>query len=839
MTGKAKSTTVKSAEGCDPVPELDVRNGPVRPYIVTEAPASLSELRSPTSTKERLLVAGLALFTAAVRLHGLSSPDSVVFDEVHFGGFASKYITGTFFMDVHPPLAKMLFAAVGAIGGFRGDFDFKAIGDKFPASTPYFFMRLFPATLGVLTVLMMYFTLRSSGVRVFTALVASLCFAIENAYVTISRYILLDAPLMFFIAAAAYSFKKYELHPQGSWNSYRFLLSTGFALGLALSSKWVGLFTVAWIGALCIWRLWFMIGDLSKPVSSTFKEALRKLLFLLGIPAVLYLAFFYLHFDTLTVYSDGAGFFSSAFRTTLQGNTIPQDILADVGIGSTISIRHIATMGGYLHSHNHMYEKGSEQQQITLYPHLDGNNEWLIELHDKPNEPVTSFEGLADGTMIKLKHVTTQRRLHSHDHKAPVSESADWQKEVSCYGFEGFEGDGNDDWIVEIDKEASEPGEAQTRVRALETKFRLKHPYMNCHLFSHEVKLPKWGFEQQEVTCASQGKPHLTLWYVEDNSHPLLPQDAERVSYKKPGFFAKLLESHQKMWHINKNLVDPHIYESQPYSWPLLLRGISYWGQEHRQVYLLGNAILWWSVSTFVLIFGLILVFELITWQLGYPILQDKDVVNFHVQVLHYLLGYVLHYIPSFLMGRQLFLHHYLPAYYFGILAFAHALDITVTYVFRNKRVVGYAAIGAFFASVAYFYVSYRPLIYGTPWTQDLCHKSQWLSGWDYGCSNFFNSYEEYTDFDSQLSSSHDISPSKTLEADADSKPTQAFEKPASQDINQNDIDVDELMAGPGVKKFIDQNGQELDPEYVKEILGNGGSVMSVEHRSHTENASP
>ncbi|SCU89752.1 LAME_0E05314g1_1 [Lachancea meyersii CBS 8951] len=838
MASKNASGGYQGTDPQDPVPDLKIGKGPARSYVVTEPPKTLSESRTPTSPKEQITIAALLLITSVVRLYGLSRPDSVVFDEVHFGGFASKYIKGIFFMDVHPPLAKMLFAAVGSIAGFRGDFEFSAIADKFPESTPYFFMRLFPAVLGVATVLLMYLTLRCSGVRIPIAFVASLCFAVENSFVTISRYILLDSPLLFFIASATYAFKKYELYPQGSWASQKALLGAGISLGMAVSSKWVGLFTIAWVGLLCIWRLWFMIGDLSKPITKTVTEAVRKGVFLLVVPAILYMVFFYIHFDTLTVHSDGAGFFSSAFRTTLEGNTIPRDILADVGIGSVVSIRHVATMGGYLHSHDHMLEKGSQQQQITLYPHLDGNNDWLIELYDKPNAVVDSFEGLADGTKIRLKHVVTQRRLHSHDHKAPVSESADWQKEVSGYGFEGFEGDANDDWIVEIDQKASAPGEARTRVKALETKFRLKHPMMNCHLFSHEVKLPKWGFEQQEVTCASQGKEHLTLWYVEGNFHPNLPEDAERISYKTPGFFEKLIESHQKMWHINKNLVEPHIYESKPHSWPFLLRGINYWGQNHRQVYLLGNAIVWWSVTAFTALFALTVVYELISWQLGYKILQDSKVVNFHVQVIHYLLGFALHYAPSFLMGRQLFLHHYLAAYYFGILALAHAMDVVVTYNFRRREIYGYAIVSAFLGSVLYFFFTYRPLIYGTPWTKDLCKKSQWLTGWDYPCQNFLSTYEEYKNLESQqaLEALH---ASKTIAADAVSKPTGAQEDPStnqnSQAGGEEAFDVDAIMASPGLKKFVDQNGNEIPHDAVKDLLQNGGSVLSVEHHSHTD----
>lgn len=57
----------------------------------------------------------------------------ISFDEVHFGGFASKYIRQVFFMDVHPPLAKLLITLAGKIGGFDGNFDFKDIGKCVPA----------------------------------------------------------------------------------------------------------------------------------------------------------------------------------------------------------------------------------------------------------------------------------------------------------------------------------------------------------------------------------------------------------------------------------------------------------------------------------------------------------------------------------------------------------------------------------------------------------------------------------------------------------------------------------------------------------------------------------
>lgn len=810
----------------DPVVDLNIKQGPVRPFLVSEPPKYLAGTRTIRSTKERLLVAALAIFTASIRLHNLSWPNAVIFDEVHFGGFASKYIKGIFFMDVHPPLAKMLYALVASLAGFDGDFDFETIGKLYPSSTPYILMRSLSATCGALTVILLYFTLRFSGVRIWVALASAVCFAVENSYVTISRYILLDAPLMVFIAAAVYAFKRYEIYPTNSWASLKYLVITGLTLGLAASSKWVGLFTVAWVGLMCALRLWFFIGDLSKPVSSTIKISVAKASALLIIPLVLYMTFFYIHFATLIKDSEGAGFFSPEFRSTLQGNMIPHNILAEVGVGSTVTIRHLGTMGGYLHSHEHEYPAGSQQQQITLYPHLDGNNEWYIRLYDEPNGTVTSFQNLTDGTKVRLLHQFTKRRLHSHDHKPPVSENSDWQKEVSGYGFAGFEGDANDDWIIEIDKPLSAPGPAQERVRAIETKFKLRHAMTGCYLFSHEVKLPKWGFEQQEVTCATAGKPELLVWYIEGNQNELLPESAERVSYKPQSFLQKFIESHKKMWHINKNLVETHVYESLPSSWPLLLRGIGYWSAEHRHVYLLGNAVLWWSVSLFIAIFGFIVAFEVVSWQVGKPILQNPHVINFHIQVIQYLLGYVIHIAPSFLMKRQLFLHHYLPAYYFGILAFGHALDITASYVFKSRKAVGYTLIGAFVLSCLYFFKEYSPLVYGSPWTQDLCEKSKWLSGWDYSCPTYLKTYEEYDELDISSSAQPPVTPVNGMTAH--SKPSDGSAEEENIDIH----DFDAIMNKPGKKNFVDQHGNPLAPEDVKNILEEeGGNILKVEER--------
>ena len=169
----------------------------------------------------------------------------------------------------------------------------------------------------------------------------------------------------------------------------------------------------------------------------------------------------------------------------------------------------------------------------------------------------------------------------------------DFQQEVSAYGMAGFVGDANDDWIVEVVKGDSKDRESGRRLRTLRTKFRLRHALQGCYLFSHKVKLPDWAYEQQEVTCNKNAVLENSLWNIETAIHPkrespfsrqrsrpwnlwlvVVPENAEKVNYRTPGFLAKFLELQQVMWTTNAGLTDRHTYDSRPDSWPRLRRGI-------------------------------------------------------------------------------------------------------------------------------------------------------------------------------------------------------------------------------------------------------------------------
>ncbi|KAK4161459.1 glycosyltransferase [Cladorrhinum sp. PSN259] len=800
------------------------------------------------------LLLGLTFLSAAVRLFRIYQPTSVVFDEVHFGGFASKYIKGRFFMDVHPPLAKLMITLFGYLAGFDGDFDFKDIGkDYLEPGVPYVAMRLFPAICGILLAPTMFLTLKATGCRTFTAALGAGLIIFENGLLTQARLILLDSPLMIGTAFTALAFTSFtnqqELGPSRAFTpSWWFWLAmTGLGLGITVSIKWVGLFTIAWVGSLTLVQLWVMLGDYKNVSVRTFsKHFLARVFCLIVIPLTFYMAMFGIHFLCLTNPGEGDGFMSSEFQSTLNSKGM-QDVPADVLMGSKVSIRHVNTQGGYLHSHPLMYPTGSKQQQITLYPHKDDNNLWLLENQTQPlgadGQPINGTNAwynlpdipyIQNGAILRLYHSPTHRRLHSHDVRPPVTE-AEWQNEVSAYGYEGFDGDANDFFRVEIVKKQSKSGVAQQRVRTIDTKFRLVHVMTGCVLFSHKVKLPDWASEQQEVTCARGGTLPNSVWYIESNEHPMLGPDAEKVNYANPGFFGKFWELQKVMWKTNAGLVESHAWDSRPESWPILRRGINFWGKQHRQIYLIGNPLVWWSATAAVVIYAVFKGLAVLRWQRSFNDYASPVFKRFDYEIGTSVLGWALHYFPFYIMQRQLFLHHYFPALYFSIIAFCQIYDFVVARIsllgLKQHPLVGKAGAVAFLALSAVVFCLYSPLAYGNAWTKPECKRVKLFSTWDWDCNTFLDTYEAYSSLPS-TSAAAVQTPAASVPAPNAQVPVADGEKAQVPIVNEQAEQPKEQVSGAPVApgqpivhteervEYRDQDGNLLDEEQVKALEG-------------------
>ncbi|KAI8993588.1 hypothetical protein BDB01DRAFT_776808 [Pilobolus umbonatus] len=635
-------------------------------------------------------------------------------------------------MDVHPPLAKMLIALVGKLAGLDG-FDFKEIGkDYLQDNVPYVPMRLFCGLTGLLVVPISYFTMRGVGHSVASGIVAALMICYDNGLIANNRLILLDPPLLFFTACttlAWINFYNQRKRPFRTW-WYFWLIMTGLGLGLTVSCKWVGLFTIATIGVSTIKGLWDIWGNTRVPMSVFTRHFVARSLCLIVLPILVYMIIFQIHFHSLPNSGEGDGFMSPEFQQTLDGQASIQSPI-DIAYDSRVIIRHVATRGGYLHSHPHYYPGGSKQQQVTLYPHRDENNWWTIKKVKDAN--VTSLEYIKHGDIVTLKHSDSVKRLHSHDVRPTVT-SLDYHNEVSAYGFDNFTGDANDQWRVEIVEGDSYDPESKHKLRTINTKFRLIHTMTQCALFSHSVKLPEWGFDQQEVTCIKNGKLPKTIWYIESTENTFLPPDAEKVSYKRLGFLGKFFELNQVMWESNNGLTSSHPYDSRPESWPLLRRGINFWSVNKRHIYLLGNPFVYWASTVSIFIYLMMKgVFSILDKR---GIKKDfGDLRKFYEESAgFFLIGWCLHYFPFFLMGRQLFLHHYMPALYYSILLFSVGFDLATIRLTNSRRMIAAAVI---LIAVDYAYRVFIPITYGEPWTQSLCEKAKWRSTWDFDCNQY------------------------------------------------------------------------------------------------------
>lgn len=153
-----------------------------------------------------------------------------------------------------------------------------------------------------------------------------------------------------------------------------------------------------------------------------------------------------------------------------------------------------------------------------------------------------------------------------------------------------------------------------------------------------------------------------------------------------PGFVEKFIESHTVMLTGNAGLKPKEgEYTSRPWEWPMALRVIKvgafvitavlfifssplqgqwFSGKDHR-VYLLGNPIIWWGNIAFLLLFAGTYGWNSLRAQRGYSDTNTETIARKEKSLyagVWLLIGWALHYIPFWMMGRVLYYHHYFPS---------------------------------------------------------------------------------------------------------------------------------------------------------------------------------
>ncbi len=252
---------------------------------------------------------GILLVTSLI-VHFLffGHPRQTVFDEVHFGKFISGYYTHEYYFDIHPPLGKLLIAGFGKLFDFKPEFSFGEIGEKFPDKT-YMALRFLPSLAGALLPLVIYLLALELGFSRIGAMAAGAIIVFENALLTQSHYILLDAFLLLFGFTALLFYFRYRNRKK--WKN---LIGAGIGAGLAMSVKWTGL---TFLALPIILELFDFIK------SRKFPDLYKKIVTLALTPILLYTAIFAVHFSLLSKTGPGDAFMSQRFQSTLQGTSVP------------------------------------------------------------------------------------------------------------------------------------------------------------------------------------------------------------------------------------------------------------------------------------------------------------------------------------------------------------------------------------------------------------------------------------------------------------------------------------------------------------------------------------
>ncbi|KAI9831248.1 MAG: hypothetical protein M1819_005176 [Sarea resinae] len=674
-----------------------------------------------------IIFTALSFFT---RFHKIGLSPIVTWDEAHFGKFGSHYLKREFYFDVHPPLGKMLVGLSGYLAGYNGSFEFKS-GETYPEDLNYTFMRAFNATFGALCVPLAYFTARELELRRPAVWFVTLMVLCENSYATISRFILLDAMLLFFTFTTVLCWARFHRlrNESFSFEWFLWLFMTGISIGCVCSVKWVGAFCTALVGIYTIEDLWNKFGDYKMPKVDYASHVMARVFGLIVVPILVYMFSFWLHFQVLENSGPGDAQMSSLFQANLKGTEVGKDSPLEIAYGSRATLKNMGYGGGLLHSHVQTYPEGSTQQQITCYHHKDANNDWFF----YPNrwqpdyDPEAPIQFVADKDQIRLIHAQTGRNLHSHQVSAPVTK-ADY--EVSCYGNTTI-GDDKDHWTVEVVSDAASSD--RSKVRTLTTAFRLRHSTLGCYLRAGNVNLPQWGFKQIETTCVKDNYPRdvYTHWNVESHWNERLPA-SDPGSYKSP-FFRDFLHLNVAMMTSNNALVpDPDKQDdlaSHFWQWPILNVGLRMcsWEDHIVKYFLLGNPLVYWGSTASLAGLGVLVLYYLIRWQRGYTELKTHDIDHIHYAGLYPALGWFLHYLPFIAMARVTYVHHYYPALYFAILVEGFVVDHVTSTLPGRARWAVYLVL---YAGVVGLFWLFRAISFGMVGPSKQWAHLKWFDSW-------------------------------------------------------------------------------------------------------------
>lgn len=485
------------------------------------------------------------VFCLSLRLEQLKDFNHVLPNETIFIKAIYRYSKGLYYNDSLPPLSRLI---IYFIAKFVGGFDASSVGSEseFLARggvgvVPLFTLRLFNVLLSCGVFPVFYTILRKCGVNVIIGHITCMLLCFENLFALESRIISIENLNVLFLALVALQLVGLQNEREFSKKWYKYLVSLGLILGLSWANSWNTIYTVVWL--LAVFAVKFISNSQDLSISNGFilKQYTLKLQALVILPLIVYALTFVLHIKLTDNHHLDSSFLSTAYQRSQRGhptvtaakdNQLPQF----VPYGSTVTLVHEDSLGGYLHSHPYNYKTGSLGQQVTVFGYLDYGNGWIIE----PRDPklVDKFEPrIKTASVVKLRHRHTGKLLSVDAKKKPPISEQEYDFEVSCVGNSTDEGSDSELFQIAFINDdptntAVEQDQDDAWLQTGKTKFALYNPKAQCYVLSHDLKLPEWGFGQQEVICIKEPNPQRKGFFIEDVQYqPKHLQDSKLQKY--------------------------------------------------------------------------------------------------------------------------------------------------------------------------------------------------------------------------------------------------------------------------------------------------------------------
>lgn len=527
---------------------------------------------------------------------------------------------------------------MGWLVGYDGQFLFDNIGDSYiEHKVPYVAFRAMPATLGALTVPVVFLIMWESGYSLPACVLASGLLLFDNGHIGEDRLILLDAGLVLAMALSILCYVRfYKLrHEPFGRKWWKWLLLTGVALSCVISTKYVGVFTFFTIGSAVLVDLWGLLDIKRRGGALTMfqfgKHFAARFFGLIIVPLFFYIFWFQVHFAILTKSGPGDDFMSPEFQETLSDNLMSAQSIG-IEYYDTITIRHKDTKV-FLHSHLEpyplRYDDGrisSQGQQVTGYPYNDTNNNWQILPTTSLGGSDTHGHSVKNGDVVQLRHLGTDTFLLTHDVASPYYPT---NQEFTTVSVDLANGERHNDTLFEIKIEGGKPSQ---EFRTLSSHFKLVHVPTRVSMWTHTTPLPDWGFKQAEINGNKNMQQASNLWYVE--SIESLEEGSPRTvrEERKPKhlpFLRKYAELQRAMFFHNSALTSSHPYASEPFQWPFLLRGVSFWTKNdtREQIYFLGNPVGWWIASSLLAVFAGVIGADQLSLRRGVDAIEESKLI--------------------------------------------------------------------------------------------------------------------------------------------------------------------------------------------------------------------